>query len=134
MSLCKERLTENNVTIREISENTGEDETLIMLLLDRNNGIIDAFSDILEMTNVQMRVMDRKMSAYSAKRMKKNYRILRNIEPRAVMYYSIAEAEFYNFKWATHTIRRAMTKERKEEIVNEMAEFLNEELEKRHRN
>ena len=122
---AKKRFQEGNVTVKEISENTGVDETLIILFLDDRNGIIDALSKIIEFSKIRIRVQELKFITYKITNETNQYiRVKRSIQPMASMFYNKATGGFYNFKWGSKGIAREMTKERKEVIANEMAEFV----------
>lgn len=132
LNRAKERFQEGNVTVREISENTGVDETLIILFLDDRNGIIDSLSKIIEFSRIKLRPKEYVFKPYKiTKNTNQIIKVSRAIQPLASMFYNKVTGEFYNFKWGTRGIAKDMTKERKEVIANEMGEFVVNELSKK---
>lgn len=116
----KVRIAENNLTMKELSDNVPVDEELLRILLDDSNGIVQALSDLTSF--MKIKITGTRRNKFNTHRIVENgdqVKISRILHPRCSIIYDKVSKNFYKFKHKNKEGR--FSNHLKQLIINEMA-------------
>jgi len=94
----KERITKNELTLKEITQNTGVSEELLDIFFDDNNDVVRGLSNIIGFMKFNLYYREIKFQVYHIRETITQFRITRTIEPKCFVYFDKADNKFYSFQ------------------------------------
>jgi len=94
----KERITKNELTFKEITQNTGVSEELLDIFFDDKNDVVKGLSNIISFMKFNLYHREIKFQSYHIRETITQFRITRTIEPKCFVYFDKADNKFYSFQ------------------------------------
>lgn len=122
----KKRLENENITLQEISINTGVDEKMLAIFLDNSNNVVNDLSRLFTFMRIGINFKEVTFRPFLIQKLSScQYKITRRIEPKCQMYFDERNGVFLNFSFK-HKRSPLNNKIVKQLIVNEMSEKMTE--------
>ena len=121
--LLKKRVIEENLTLEELSKNTGVSEDRLNFYL--NSEMSDEFSRLMDFMRIGLHAKVFKYFVYKIYDGGTQLKITRVIEPKCHIYFDRKTQNFYRFK-LKYTRHNKITDDYKQLIMNEMKDYLEE--------
>ena len=125
----KERFNDGNLTFREIHLNTGISEEILRIYFSDKNNVISDLSRLFEFGKFNFHLRKKTFNVYRIYEDVKQIKIVRVVEPKASVYYSKINQEYYKFSFKKRRFKECSLVN-KDLILNEMHLFLQDYLNK----
>lgn len=89
-------ISENEITLQDIEDNTGVEQEFLSLIFDDNN-ILDRISRVFEFARIKVQTKNLEFKPYKVVTDGRQIKVSRSIEPKCSMYYDRATSNFYKF-------------------------------------
>ena len=127
VDLAKTIIAENNMTIKELSENIGAEEGLIQIILDPNNDVVPTLSRMVEFLKIDVNKRRKKFKPYKIFQDGTTIKVVRVIKPKCSMYYDTSTGDFFNFLTRDKSLK--ISDMRRDIYISEMAKAVQKFLE-----
>ena len=118
-----ERIEDKNLTLQEISINTGIDENILSIFLDRSNNVVSDLSKLFSFMHVSIKFRVNQMQNFVVTTQGNQYYIKRHIEPKCSLRYNPVTGKYhsFHFKAKKNPLNNTISKQL---LSNELADEL----------
>ena len=120
--LLKHRIVNNNLSIKEVADNSGVSEKLVEILLNPDSDVIDSISRLLTDFKINTYAKELTFRVYEVYGKENQFKVTRLIKPRCSIYFDKSTQKYYKF--SVKYKRDDVSETNKQLIMSEMKEFL----------
>jgi len=119
----KERLINNNLSLKEISDSMGVSEEILDIFFDESNNVVSDLSNLIAFSKTVLTFRQYQFRPFIITEEKEYIKITKTLVPKCSVYYSKISEEFYRF-YTPH--QKNLTEEAKQVALNEMHDKIKE--------